>query len=103
MVSLTQSPDIKQNSDEGLSDFRISSQSLIKINCHNYRTSKDIDIEFGPVTKLDKRDKAISKNIDSGVMLVNWDAAVFFSNSWPICGNPEARFRMHSLQNLSFY
>ena len=52
-----QSPDIGQSSDEVISDFRISSQSLIKENCHNSRTSDDIDMKLGTVTKLDKRNK----------------------------------------------
>ena len=45
-----QSPDIGQNSDGGISDFQISGQSLIKENCHNYRTSDNIDMKLGPVT-----------------------------------------------------
>ena len=51
--NLPQSPDIEQNSDEGISDFRIFGQSLIKENCHNSRTSDDIDMKLGPVTKSD--------------------------------------------------
>ena len=58
-----QSPDIGQNSDEGISDFRISGQSLIKVNCHNSRTSDGIDMKLGPVTKLDKRNKTTSKKL----------------------------------------
>ena len=58
-----QSPDIEQNSDRGISDFRISGQSLMKENCHNSRTSDDIDLKLGPVTKLDKRKKTTSKNV----------------------------------------
>ena len=42
---------------KGVSDFRISVQSLIKENCRNSRTSDDIDIKLGPVIKLDKRNK----------------------------------------------
>ena len=53
--NLLQSPDIGQNGV--ISDFRISSQSLIKENCHNSRTSDDIDMKLGTVTKLDKRNK----------------------------------------------
>ena len=49
------SPDIGQNSDWGISDFRISGQSLIKKNWHNSRASYDIDMKLGPVTKFDKR------------------------------------------------
>ena len=65
-------------SDEGISDFWISGQSLIKGNCHNYRTSNGIDMKFGPVTKLDKRSKTISKKIDHDVMLQNCDVIVIF-------------------------
>ena len=56
-----QSPDTGQNLDEGISDFWISGQSLIKRNCPNSRTSDDIDMKLGPVTKLDKRNKITSK------------------------------------------
>ena len=52
---------IAQNSDEGISDFRISGQSLVKVNCHNSRTSDDFDMKFGPVSKLNKKNKATSK------------------------------------------
>ena len=41
-------------------DFRISG---IKANCHNFRTSDDIDIELAPVTKLDKKNKKSPKKI----------------------------------------
>ena len=37
-------------------------QSLIKENCHNSRTSDDIDMKLWPVTKLGKRNKTTSKN-----------------------------------------
>ena len=50
-----QSPDIGQNSDGGISNFQISRQSLIKENDHNSRTSDDIDIKLGQVTKFNKR------------------------------------------------
>ena len=55
---LPQSSDIGQNSDGGTSDFRISGQSLIKENCHNSRTSDDIDMKLGPLTKICKRNNA---------------------------------------------
>ena len=54
---LPQSPDIGQNSHGGISDFRISGQSLIKDDCHNSRTNDDIDMKFALVTKLEKRNK----------------------------------------------
>ena len=47
----------------GISDFRIFGQSLIKENCHNSRTSDDVDMKLGPVTKLDKRNKTTSKKL----------------------------------------
>ena len=59
--SLPQSPDIGQNSDEGISDFQISGQSLIKRNCYNSRNTDDNDMKLGPVTKLDKINKATSR------------------------------------------
>ena len=46
--------DIVQNSDGGISDFQISSQSLIKENCHNSRTSDDTDMKLAPITKEKK-------------------------------------------------
>ena len=36
---------------------------LIKENCHNSRTSDDIDMKLGTVTKLDKRNKTASKKL----------------------------------------
>ena len=59
----TQSPGIRQNSDEGISDFLISGQFLIKENYHNSRTSDNIDMKPGPVTKGDKRNKPTLKKI----------------------------------------
>ena len=56
LVSLNrQSPDIGKNSDGGISDFKISGQSLIEKICHNSKNCNDIDMKLGPVTKLDKR------------------------------------------------
>ena len=78
MPNSHQSPDVGQNSDGGISDFRISGQSLIKENCHNSRTSDDIDMKLGPVTKLDKRNKTTSKKFDVDVMSENCDVIVIF-------------------------
>ena len=58
-----QFPDIGQNSDGGISDFRISGQSFIKRNYHNSRTSDDIEMKLRPVIKLDKRNKIMSKKL----------------------------------------
>ena len=55
-----------------ISDFRISGQSLVKGNCHNSRTSDDIDIKLGPITKIDKRNKNVKK-VDNDVMSKNCD------------------------------
>ena len=46
----------------GISDFRISGQSLIKENCHNSTTSNsnDIAMNLTPATKLAKRNTATS-------------------------------------------
>ena len=53
----------EKDDDHDNSDLRILGQSLIKGNCHNYRTSDDIDMELGPITKLDKRNKTTSKKL----------------------------------------
>ena len=58
----SQSPDIGQNSDRGISNFQISGQSLIKENCHNSRTSDDVDMKLGPVTKLTEKQNNVKKN-----------------------------------------
>ena len=79
--NLPQSPNIGQNSDGGISDFWISGQSpLIKENFHNSRTSDDIDMKLGPVTKLDKGNKTTSKKFDDDVMSANCDVIVMFPN-----------------------
>ena len=89
---MPQSPDIGQNSDRGISDFQISGQSLIKENCHNSRTSDDIDMKLGPVTKLDKRNKTTSKKFDDDVMSENCDVIVIF----PIYGQFGAIWKLDS-------
>ena len=61
-----------------ISDFRISGQSPIKENCHNSRTSDDIHIKLGPVTKFEKRNKATLKKIDDDAMSANCDAIAIF-------------------------
>ena len=50
-----------KNSDEGISDFRISGQSLVNENFNDSRISNDIDMKLGPVTKLDKRNTTTLK------------------------------------------
>ena len=75
---MPQSSHIGQNSDGGISDFLISGQSLTKENCHNSRTSDDIDMNLGPVTKLDKRDKTTSKKFNVDVISENCDVIDIF-------------------------
>ena len=52
---ISQSPNIEQNSDWCISDFPISGQSLIQGNCHNSRTSDDIDMKLEPVIWQEKQ------------------------------------------------
>ena len=76
--NLSQFPDIAQNSGRGISDFRISGQSLKRENCHNSRTSDDNDMKLRPVTKIDKENKTLLKIIDDDVMSENYDVIVIF-------------------------
>ena len=78
MPKLPQSSDIGQNPDGGICDFRISGKSFINKNCHNSRTSLNIDMKLGLVTKLDKKNTATLKKINNDVMSVNCDVIVFF-------------------------
>ena len=75
---MAQSPDIEKNLDRGIFDFRVSGQSVIKENCHNSRTSDDIEYDIGSVTKPDKRNKTTSKKIDGDVILENCDVIAIF-------------------------
>ena len=50
-------------SDRVISNFYISLQSLIKQNCHKSRTSDDIDMKLGPVTKVDTSNETTSKRL----------------------------------------
>ena len=69
---------MRQNSDRGNFDFRISAQSFIKENCHNSRTGDDIDMKLGPITKFGKRNKTPSKKIDDDVMSETFTSLSFF-------------------------
>ena len=40
----------------------------MKENCHNSKTSDDVDMKLGPVSKLDERNKKKSRKFDSDVM-----------------------------------
>ena len=80
---MPQSPDIGQNSDGVISDFQVSGESLIKQNFDKSRTSDDIDMKLGLVTKFDKRNKKPSKKIENNVMpqiLKSWSFIQFMDN-----------------------
>ena len=68
----------KQNSDVGNFDFQIFGQAFINENCHNSRTSKDIDMKLRPAIKPDKRNTATTKKIDNDVMSVSCDVIITF-------------------------
>ena len=89
--NLPQSPDIGKNSDRIISNFRISDQSLINRNCHNSRTSDNIDMKLEPVTKLDKRNKSFEKFWRWSHVWKFWCHCHFF-NLRPIWNNPKAGF-----------
>ena len=76
--NLPQSPDFGENSDRGISDFQIFGLSHMKGNCHNSRTSDDIDMKLEPVTKIDKRNKTTSKKFDDEVISENCDVISIF-------------------------
>ena len=58
--------------------FPISGEYLIKENCYNSRTSDDIDMKLGRVTKLDERNETTSKKFDFDVISENCDVIVIF-------------------------
>ena len=49
-----------------------------KKNCHNSRTSYDIDIKLGPVNKLNKINISTPTNFEDDVMSTKCDVIVFF-------------------------
>ena len=50
----------------------------MKENFQNSRTSNDIDMKVGPVTKVDKRNKTKSQKFDDDAMSKNCDVIVIF-------------------------
>ena len=65
LVSLTH-PNLQilgktQTQDRGISDVRISGQSLMKENYENSKISYDIAMKLAPVTELYKSDKTTTK------------------------------------------
>ena len=71
-------------------------KSLIKENFHNSRTSHDIDMKLGPVTKIYKKNKTTSKNLDDVVMSKNCDVIVIFSiyGQFRAMRKPDSRCRV---------
>ena len=51
---------------------------LYKKKLSNSRTNNDIDVKLGPVTKLDKKNKTMSKKFDNDIMSKNCDVSVIF-------------------------
>ena len=96
------SPDIRQNSDGGISNYLVFRQSLIKVNCNISRTSDDIDMKLGAVTKLDNRNKTTKKKkkkkIDDDAMPTNCDAIIIFR----IYGQ-FGSIQTHNLWNFHFH
>ena len=78
-------------------------QSL-KVNCHNSRTSDDIDMKLGPVTKLEKF-------FDDDIMLEHCDVIVIFPiydqfgaiRSKPDSGRIVCKTYIFIKSNLLFY
>ena len=77
--NLSQPLDIGRNLYRSISNSRISGQSLIK---DNYKTSNDIYMKLGLVTKLGMRN-TVTKKHDSDVLLGNYNI-IFISNLWSI-------------------
>ena len=49
-------------------------------------------MKLGPVSKLDKRNKTMSKTVDDAAKSTNCDVFAIFSDLWPIWSNPEVGF-----------
>ena len=74
-----------QNPDVGISSFRISGHFLIRESCHNSRTSADIAMKLGIVTKIDRSNKTRSKKFDDDFMSQNHDV-IFLFQIYDQCG-----------------
>ena len=72
------SPYFGQKSGGDISDFQISLHSPVNGNFHNSRTSDDINIKLGPVTKIDKRNTETSKKVIDDIILTNCDVNVIY-------------------------
>ena len=65
----------------------------MKENCHNSRTSDNTDLKLGPVTKLEKRNKAMSKEFDDDAMPANCHIIVIFPiySQFGVIWKPDSR------------
>ena len=96
MSELAPSSDVSQNPYRIIFDFWISVKFLIQKNCYNSRTTNDIDIKLGPVTKPEFTQNSSKKCWRWFSLRTLW-LHCHFSDLWLIWRNLEARFRTHSL------
>ena len=81
---MTESPDINQNSDGGISEFQISAQFLITENQQNFKFSDYIDVKLGQKNKTKLVQENLSRNlkqrqkVDNDVISTNCDTIVIF-------------------------
>ena len=64
-------------------------------SCHNSRISYDIDMKFGPVTKIPTRNKETSKIWRLRHFRKLWASLSSFQSFWLILSNAEIGLRMH--------
>ena len=62
--------DVLGKTQPGIFPIWISGKSLINKNCHSFRISNDIDMNFGPVAKLEHGDY---QKFDDVVLSANYD------------------------------
>ena len=91
ILNLAQSSDIGQNTDGGISDFRIPGQTLIKVNCHNSRTTDDIEMKLERVKRNKRNRNNVQKIWRSCCVKKLWRHCYSF-NLWPILSSPEAGY-----------
>lgn len=73
--NLSQPLDIGRNLYRSISNSRISGQSLIK---DNYKTSNDIYMKLGPLSKLEKRNTIKLRKLDDDAILRNSESFLIF-------------------------
>ena len=80
--NLSQSPDIGQNSNGGISDFRISVQSFINENCHNSEAGNYIGMKLRPSNWTWKEKQSNLKKIRGWGYVSKLWRHCHFSNLW---------------------